>query len=194
MFSYTVMSVRCLLVLVLAAAAIGKLWRRSELEEFSRVLGVGLRLPRARLVAGAWVAVEGLTALGLALPLTVRHAAVLAVLEFGCLTAGAAMLVIQRRGFACNCFGTGHAPLDWRTVLRNGALTGAAVLLAAGLRLPAAAPSAPVTLAAVLTVLVGATLVGQARPLRALLGHSSTRRLTGRPVKSTSVLSGGGLR
>ncbi|MEO7260344.1 MAG: hypothetical protein ABI047_03660, partial [Jatrophihabitantaceae bacterium] len=91
-------------------------------------------------------------------------------------------------------FGTGHARLSWRTVLRNSALTGAAVLLAAGLRLPAAVASAPVTLAAVLTVLVGATLVGQARPLRALLGQSSTRRLTGRPVESSSVLSGGGLR
>ncbi|HEY0165527.1 MAG TPA: MauE/DoxX family redox-associated membrane protein [Jatrophihabitans sp.] len=188
------MSVRCLLVLVLAAAALGKLWRRSELEEFARVLRVGLRLPGARLVAGAWVAVEGLTALGLALPLTVRHAAVLAVLEFGCLTAGSALLVAQRRGFACNCFGTGHSPLSWPTVLRNGALTGAAVLLAASLRMPAAQASAPVALAAALTVLVGATLVSQARPLRALLERSSTRRRAGRAVESSSVLSGGGLR
>lgn len=194
MFSYAVMSLRCLLVLVLAAAAVGKLWRSAELEEFAHVLRVGLRLPKPKLVASAWVAVEGLTALGLASPLTVRHAAVLAVLVFGCLTAGAALLVTQRRGFSCNCFGTGHARLSWRTVLRNGALTIAAVLLAAGLRLPAAEASAPVALAAVLTVLVGASLVSQARPLRALLRQFSSRRPTGRPGESTSVLPSGGLR
>ncbi|MEO7261722.1 MAG: MauE/DoxX family redox-associated membrane protein, partial [Jatrophihabitantaceae bacterium] len=173
MLGYAVMFVRCLLVLVLAASAIGKWWHRSELEEFGRTLRLGLRLPQARLVAGAWVAVEGLTALLLVLPLTVGHAAVLAVLEFGCLTAGAAVLVAQHRGFACNCFGTGHRLLSWRTVLRNGALTAAAMLLVAGLRLPAAAAPAPVTLAAALTVGVGAVLAVQARPLRALLRHSS---------------------
>jgi hypothetical protein len=188
------MSVRCLLAVVLAVAAIGKVWHRAELAEFARVLRLGLRLPKAGLVAGAWVALEGLTALMLAIPLTVGYAAVLAVFEFGCLTAGAAVLVIQRRGFSCTCFGAGHSPLTWRTVLRNGALTLAAGLLVVGLRLQPAAAPAPVTLAAVLTVLVGAVLVGQAKPLRALLGQFSAPRLADHPAPSSSVLPLGGRR
>lgn len=194
MFSYALMSLRCVLVLVLAWAAIGKLWHRSELEAFARTLRVGLRLPMSRLVAGAWVVLEGLTAVGLALPPTADGAAVLAVLEFGCLTAGAWLLVAQRREFACNCFGAGHSPLSWRAVLRNGALTGVALLLAAGLRSPAADAPAPVVLAGVLTVLVGAVLVGQARPLRALFGQFSTPRLSTRTAPPNSVLSFGGRR
>ncbi len=194
MFSYALMSIRCVLVLVLALATIGKLWHRSELAAFAHTLRVGLRLPMARSVAGAWVVLEGLTALGLALPPTVEHAAVLAVLEFGCLTVGAWVLVAQRREYACNCFGSGRSPLSWRTVLRNGALTAAAVLLVAGLRSPAADASAPVVLAGVLTVLVGAVLVSQARPLRALLGQFSTPRLSTRAAPPNSVLPAGGRR
>jgi hypothetical protein len=186
------MSVRCALVLVLAAAAIGKVWHRSELAEFSRTLQVGLRLPQARLVASAWVAVEGVTAIALALPLTAGYAAVVAVGVFGCLTAGAAVLVSQHRGFACNCFGTRQSQLSWWTVLRNGALTGAALLLVAGLRLPGAATTpAPVVLAAVLTVLLGAVLIWQARPLRTLLEQSGAWPPATRTVPSHSVLSGG---
>ncbi|MEO6500689.1 MAG: MauE/DoxX family redox-associated membrane protein [Jatrophihabitantaceae bacterium] len=194
MFSYVLMSIRCLLVLVLAAAAIGKLRHRSELADFGRTLRLGLGLPKARLVAGAWVAGEGLTALGLALPLTVDYAATTAVLVFGCLTAGAAVLVAQRRQFTCNCFGAGHSPLSWRTVLRNGALTGAGALLVAGLRSSAADASAPVVLAAVLTVLVGAFLVGQARPLRILFGQFSFHFLGNRHRPPRSALPVGGRR
>lgn len=194
MFSYALMSIRCLLVLVLAVAAIGKVRNRSGLDDFGRTLRLGLRLPKARLVAGAWIAVEGLTAIGLALPPTVEYAAIAAALVFGCLTAGAAVLVAQRRQFTCNCFGAGHSPLSWRTVLRNGALTGAAMLLVAGLRSPAAAASPPVVLAAVLTVVVGALLVGQARPLRALFGQFTDRPLDNRPVPPSSALTAGGRR
>ncbi len=189
MFSYALMLIRCLLGLVLIVAAIGKLWRRAELEEFSRTLRIGLRLPAARVAATLWAALEGLTAVLLALPLTVRLAAVLAAVEFGLLTAGAALLAAQRRDFTCNCFGTGHATITWRTVLRNAALTAAAVLLAAGLHWPAAT-TAPVVLAAVLTVLVGAVLAGQAGPLRALLRQSATRR----PAAPGSALPLGGRR
>lgn len=193
-FSYVLMTIRCLLALVLAVAAIGKVWNRSELDDFGRTLRLGLRLPKARLVAGAWVVVEGLTALGLALPLTVEYAAIAAALVFGCLTAGTAVLVAQRRQFTCNCFGAGHSPLSWRTVLRNGALAGAALLLVAGLRSPAAATSAPVVLAAVLSVLVGALLVGQARPLRALFGQFTGQPLDNQPVPPSSTLTAGGRR
>jgi hypothetical protein len=191
-FGYAVMSVRCLLVLVLATAAIGKLRRRSELAEFARTLRVGLRLPHARLVAGVWVAVEGGTAIALALPSTVGYAAPLAAAEFGCLTAGAAVLVSQHRGFTCSCFGTRRSELSWWTVLRNGALTGAALLLVAGLRSSAgsAAPAA-VLLAAVLTVLLGAVLAGQAGPLRALLEQSGAWHPATRPAPPRSALTGG---
>lgn len=192
MVGYAVMSVRCLLVLVLAVAAIGKVRDRAELEEFGRTLEAGLRLPGSRLVARGWIALEGLTALLLALPSTVRFAAALAVLVFGCLTVGAAVLVAQRRQFTCNCFGAGHSPLSWRTVLRNGALTGAALLLVVGLRSPAAATPAPVVLAAVLTVLVGASLMGQARPLRALVGQFAGQPLDNQPVPPSSALTAGG--
>ncbi|HEX8092880.1 MauE/DoxX family redox-associated membrane protein [Jatrophihabitans sp.] len=187
------MSVRCALVLVLAISTIGKVWHRSELAEFGDTLRMGLRLPRARLVAGAWVAVEGITAIALALPVTVADAAVLAVGVFGCLTAGAALLVAQHRGFACNCFGAKQSRLSWRTVLRNGGLTAAALLLAVGLRLrgAAAAPPAPVLLAAVLTVLLGAVLIWQAGPLGVLLRQSAIRHQGSRPVTPRSALSGG---
>lgn len=169
MFSYGVMSDRYVLVLVLAASAIGKMTHRAELAEFGRTLRVGLRLPMAGLAARAWVAVEAVTALALALPPTVEYAAALAVGEFGCLTAGAALLAAQQREFTCTCFGAGRSRLDWWAVLRNGALTVAALLLALGLRLQATATPTPVTVAAVLTVLLGAALVWHAGALRALL-------------------------
>jgi len=191
-FSYAVVSVRCLLILVLGASAIGKAWHRAALAEFGRTLQVGLRLPQARLVAGAWVALEGLTALALALPWTVEGAAVMAAAEFGCLTVGAAVLVAQHRGFACACFGARQSRLSWWTVLRNGTLTGAALLLAAGLRLwGAAAAPAPVLLAAVLTVLLGAGLVWQAGALRALLRQTGGGRPSTRAAAPGSVLLGG---
>jgi Methylamine utilisation protein MauE len=191
-FSYVLVSVRCVLVLVLATSAIGKVGHPSELAEFGRTLRIGLRLPQARLVAGAWVAVEGVTAVGLALPLTVGYAAVLSAGVFGCLTVGAGLLVAQHRGFACNCFGTKQSQLSWGTVLRNGALTGAALLLVAGLRLRgAAAAPAPVLLAAVLSVLLGAVLIWQAEPLRALLRQSEVRHPAGQAVPPRSALSGG---
>jgi membrane-bound metal-dependent hydrolase YbcI (DUF457 family) len=191
-FGYAVMSVRCLLVLVLAAAAIGKVLRRSELAEFARTLRVGLRLPYARLVAGAWVALEGGTALALALPSTVGFAAPLAAGEFGCLTAGAALLVAQHRGYTCTCFGAKRSELSWATVLRNGALTVAALLLVAGLRSPGgSAASAAVLLAAVLTVLLGAVLTAQAGPLRALLEQSGAWHPAGGAASPPSAMSGG---
>jgi thiol-disulfide isomerase/thioredoxin len=173
------MSVRCLLALVLAAAAIGKARRRSELAEFARILRVGLRLPGARTVAAVWVAVEGGTAIALALPQTVGYAAALAAAEFGCLTAGAAVLAAQHRGFACACFGAGQSQLSWWTVLRNGALTGAALLLAAAPRLHDGytVPTLEVMLAAVLTVLLGAVLVGQVLILRSLRASPPAGRL-----------------
>lgn len=192
MFSFAVMFVRCALVLVLGCSSIGKLARRAELAEFARTVRVGLRLPQARLVASAWVAVEGLTAIGLALPATVGFASVVAVAVLGILTVGAALLVAQHRGFACNCFGIRRSQLSGGTVLRNGALTGAAMLLVVGLRLrgTAAAP-APVLLAAVLSVLLAAVLIWQAGPLRALLRQAEFRRPVGRAVPPRSVLSGG---
>jgi hypothetical protein len=189
---YAVMSVRCALILVLAGSATGKVRRRAALAEFAHTLRVGLRLPRAELVAGSWVAVEGGTALALALPSTVAYAAVLAVGVFGCLTAGVAVLVSHHAGFACSCFGTRQVQLGWWTVLRNGGLTGAALLLVAGLRLRgAAAAQAPVVLAAVLTVLLGAVLLWQARPLRVLLEQSGAWPPPTRVVPPRSVLSGG---
>ena len=186
MFSYAVTSVRCLLVLVLALSALGKLAHPSALTELGQTLRSGLRLPLARFVAVAWVGLEGITALALALPPTAGYAAVLAVAEFGCLTTGAALLVAQHRGFTCNCFGTGRSPLTWWAVARNGALTAAALLLALSLRLRPAAVPAPVLLAAVLTVLLGAVLVWQARPLRALIEQAGAW-----PGTPRSALSGG---
>ena len=191
MFSYAVVCVRCVLILVLAVSALGKARHRAALAEFSHTLQVGLRLPQPRLVAGAWVALEGLTALGLALPWTVRYAAVLAAAELGCLTVGVALLVAQHRGFACNCFGARQSQLSWWTVLRNGALTAAALLLVAGLRLRgAAAAPAPVVLAAVLTVLLGAGLIWQAGALRALLRQSGAWHSDNGSVVLRSALLG----
>lgn len=170
MFSYAVTSMRLVLVVVLGASAAGKLWNREALNELSHTLRSGLRLPLAGLVSTAWVVLEAVTAAGLLLPLTLGYAAALAVLVFGCLTGGAAMLVAQRRRYFCNCFGVGRSELSRRTVARNGVLTAAAVFVAVGARSSVAGSvPAPVLLAAVLSVLLGAVLYGAARPVRLLL-------------------------
>ncbi len=190
MFGYALMFIRCSLIVVLAVAAGGKAWDRSAREEFEYTLEHGLRLPRARPLATAWVAGEGVTALLLALPPSVAAAAVLATLQFGCLTVGVALLAAQRQGFRCSCFGGGGAELGRRTVLRNGLLTLAALLLAAGVRQPGAAAPPPVALAAVLSVLVGSVLVWQARPLRALVARFIDRPATG-PMPGPARLRAG---
>ncbi|HST49922.1 MauE/DoxX family redox-associated membrane protein [Jatrophihabitans sp.] len=183
------MAVRCLLALVLAAAAVGKVWHPAGIEQFGLVLRLGLGVPHASAVAGGWVVAEGLTALLLVPTATVRPAAALATAEFALLTAGAAVLVARRRGFSCPCFGNGNAPIGWPTVLRNAALTAAALLLVLGLRLPQAAAPAPVTLAAVLTVGLGAVLGWQAPALRSLLEQAGHRE-----TASRSLLTPGGRR
>ena len=191
MFSYAVTSVRLVLVVVLGASAVGKLWNREALDELSRTLRSGLRLPLAGLVSTTWVALEGLTAVGLLLPQTLRYAAATAVVAFGCLTGGAALLVAQRRRYFCNCFGVGRSELSRRTVLRNGVLTGAAVFVVVGGRSPAASSApAPVLLAAVLTVLLGAVLYLAAGPLRVLLAHPRPGRPRTGSVPPGAVLSG----
>ena len=63
-------------------------------------------------------------------------------------------------------------------------LTLAALLLAIGLRQPAAAAPAPVALAAILSVLLGSVLAWQARPLRALVGQFVARRPATRSVRA----------
>jgi hypothetical protein len=174
-FGYVLVSLRCLVIVVLAVSAAGKVAHRGALQEFERTLRQGLRLPRARLLAGAWVAAEAGTALLLVLPPTVGFAAVLAGCQFGCLTLGVALLVPQRQGFRCSCFGGSGSELSWWTVLRNGTLTLVGLLLAVGLRQPAAAAPAPVALAAILSVLLGSVLAWQGRPLRALVGQFAAR-------------------
>ncbi len=189
MLGFALMSVRCLLALVLAAAAFGKVRQRSGFEQFGTVLRLGLGVPHAGVVAACWVAGEGLTALLLALPATVRPAAALAAAEFALLAVGAGVLAARRRGFSCPCFGNGDAPVGWPTVLRNAALTAAALLLALGLRLGQAGAPAPVTLAAVLTVGLGGVLGWQAPALRSLLEHCGYRS-----TASHSALPMGGRR
>lgn len=173
MVGFLLVSVRCVLALVLIAAAAGKVWRRSGIEQFGLVLR-GLGVPHALPVAGAWIAAEGVTALLLILPPTVRPGAELATAQFAVLTAGAVVLAARRPGFSCPCFGKGNAPIGWLTVLRNAGLTAAALLLALGLQFSRASAPAPVALAAVLTVGVGVLLSWQAPALRSLLGR--TRR------------------
>jgi hypothetical protein len=183
-FGYALMSIRCLVILVLAFSAFAKVRDRSAMAEFGRALEVGLGLPQSRLLAAGWVAGEAATALLLVLPPTAAIAAVLATVQFGCLTVGVTFLVARRRGFRCTCFGGGGSELGWPAVLRNAALTLAALLLAAGLRRPAATAPAPVALAAILSVLVATVLVWQARPLRALVAQSVHQRPAIRPVEA----------
>jgi Methylamine utilisation protein MauE len=192
-FSYAVTSVRFLLVVVLGASAMGKLWNREALDELSRTLRTGLRLPMARSVSTGWVVIEGLTAVALIVPASLEYAAVLALVVLCCLTGGAAVLAAQHRGYACNCFGVGRSELGWPTVWRNGVLSVAAVFLAVAVRSPAgeSAP-APVLLAAVLTVVIGAAMYSAARPLRILLAESRPARRATPPVSQKSAMSGGG--
>jgi hypothetical protein len=194
-FSYAVTSVRFVLVVVLGASATGKVGNRKGLDELSQTLRSGLRLPMAGVVSRVWVALEALTALGLTVPPTLRYAAILAVIAFGCLTGGAALLVAQHRGFACNCFGARRAELSWLTVVRNSVLSAAAVFVAIAVQSPAGRSTpAPVLLAAVLTVAVGAALCATARPLQALLAHGRPKQPAAPARARESALSGGGRR
>lgn len=155
MFGCAVTSVRFALAVVLGASAMGKLWNRKGLDELSRTLRLGLRLPMARLVTTGWLAIETATAVGLLLPTTFGYAAAMAVLVFSCLTVGAALLAAQHRGFSCNCFGVRGSQLSRRTVLRNGVLTGAALFVAVAAWSPGGGwRPAPVSPAAVLTLLL----------------------------------------
>lgn len=159
----TLLSVLCRLALVgvLVAAAAGKLADRDG----TRVAAAGLGVPRPLLGAAVWAlsALELTTAALLLAP--APWAPVGFVLAVALLLAfSAAVARALRRGdaVACHCFGArSTGPADRGTLVRNGALTAAALLgLATSTRVVAlptelAALGAP-TLAVLLLVVLGA--------------------------------------
>ncbi|PZF80775.1 MauE/DoxX family redox-associated membrane protein [Jiangella anatolica] len=135
MIAFVAELARWALVLVFAAAVIGKLVWPDGLSGLAATLRAGLHVP-ARLAGPAAVALltaEAAVAGLVAVPAT----ATAGLLAAGALSAGltAGTIVLARRADAlpCRCFGAGSAPVGWTTVLRNAGLTalaGAALALA----------------------------------------------------------------
>lgn len=126
---------RCLLALVFAVSAGGKLRDRASRRAFGQSVREMRLVPRplAGLVAGLVIAAETVTAAALVLPgppvVAAAGLALAALLLTGFL--GAIGLVLRRgRPLSCRCFGVSSVPLGAEHLVRNGALLAAA---AAGL-------------------------------------------------------------
>jgi hypothetical protein len=169
---YAGLAARLLLVLVFAAAAAGKSWRRGSFDAFVSSLAA-LRLFPRRLsapVAVTTVVAEAVTAVLLAVPATAGTGLALAM---GLLAAFVAGILAARWGgrqVACRCFGATGMPLGIPHVIRNALL---AAVAAVGL-LALDASSAPGSVhpgglvIAGVTAAVGALLVVRMDDLLAL--------------------------
>jgi hypothetical protein len=122
--AYVLVSCRLLLLVVFAAAALGKLGSRRAWTGFRQsVRGLGLVPDRAtRAVAAAVVGGEVATVALLVFSATVPAALALAAALLAAFTAS--ILVTLRRGVRapCRCFGSASLPLSRRHVVRNGLL------------------------------------------------------------------------
>ncbi|MEU0396133.1 MauE/DoxX family redox-associated membrane protein [Streptomyces sp. NPDC006208] len=127
---YIGLAARLLLVLVFAAAAAGKSWRRGSFDAFGSSL-TALRLFPRRLsapVAVATVVAEAVTAVLLAVPATAGAGLALALVLLGAFVAG---ILAARRGgrqVPCRCFGATSMPLGIPHVIRNALLAAVAVV------------------------------------------------------------------
>lgn len=126
-----VLALRFLLSSLFLTAGVAKLTRRRELEGAVRnyeLLPVRLVRPVARALGPAEVAGAILLAAGLA---TTATAAVLATM-LAIFTAAVVVNLLRGRDIDCGCFGVvAERRIGWSTVLRNAALIGCAVVVAA---------------------------------------------------------------
>ncbi|ALC23833.1 MauE/DoxX family redox-associated membrane protein [Streptomyces pristinaespiralis] len=129
---YVGLAARLLLVLVFAAAAAGKSWRRGSFDAFVSSLAALRLFPRrlSAAVAVTTVVAEAVTVVLLAVPATAGAGFALAILL---LTAFVAGILAARQGgrqVPCRCFGATGTPLGMPHVIRNALL---AVVAAVGL-------------------------------------------------------------
>lgn len=122
-------ALRCLLVLVFAAALAGKLRGEGAAGDFARWVAELRIVPasRAGAAATATLAAEGASAVLLLTPWTVLPGLVLAGGLLGVFAVAA--YSVHRRGIAatCRCFGRSDAPLGLRHVVRDAGLALAAL-------------------------------------------------------------------
>lgn len=123
-----ILALRIVLIGVLLVSGVAKLYDREGSKEAMRGFGVPERLIPAGAMALPWV--EMLLALGLVFAPTLPWAAMLIALMF--LVFALAMVRVARSGeqMECHCFGQlSSAPVSWKTVGRNAALTAIAVIV-----------------------------------------------------------------
>ncbi|GAA0928705.1 MauE/DoxX family redox-associated membrane protein [Nonomuraea longicatena] len=133
--TYLALGCTALLAFVFAASALGKIRSPGEFRaSLPRLVPVPAAL--AGPLAGAVIAVEGLTALLLALPVT-RPAGLWLALALTLAFCGVVEHAVrQGAGIPCRCFGASSAPLGRRHLVRNGVLAASALtaLLTGGAR------------------------------------------------------------
>ncbi|MET9413954.1 MauE/DoxX family redox-associated membrane protein, partial [Streptomyces klenkii] len=127
--------IQCLIGVVFLASSAGKAAGRRSFDRFvSSVAGMQVvPVRRARPVARTVVAAEGAVCVSLTVPVpaaTVVGLAIAAVL-LAVFTAGITLSVRRGVRAPCRCFGASPAPLGPRHIVRNLALTAAAVTGAA---------------------------------------------------------------
>ncbi|SDU81063.1 MauE/DoxX family redox-associated membrane protein [Jiangella alkaliphila] len=176
---------RWALILVFAAAVVGKLVWPDGLTGLGTTLKAGLHVP-ARLAvpaATALVVAEAVVAVLLVVPVTLTAGLLAAGLLSAAMTAGTVVLARRTEALPCRCFGSGSTPVTWSTVLRNAGLTAVAAgaLALSGLEDGRDAGLA-VSLAALMTA-AALLLAGRQLALRAPRGHSGHQHgAAGRPV------------
>src|SRR5690242_6510066 len=117
------LGLRLWIVLVLAAALVGKLWKRAAWREFREMLAT-IGVP-PRLVGATAVAVAAVEATVVALgpwPRTAPVGMAVATGLFLAFTVGVAVVVRRGIAAACRCFGAGGTRLRRLHVVRNAVL------------------------------------------------------------------------
>jgi hypothetical protein len=175
-----------LLALVLGVAGIAKLVDPAGTRQTLRAFGVPAPIdaPGAFLLPLAELLIAG----ALLLPVGKRWPATGGLLLLAVVSAGVMNSLVHGRRPDCNCFGRlGAAPVGWRTLARNGALAGAAVVLVAapderaGQTVAALQLAAFALLTGALVLAVGARASGYSLgPLEERLGE---RRVLGPSVR-----------
>ena len=149
-----VFTVRALLVIVFAVAAIGKFGSRGRFDAFTASLAPLVpRTGRRRSVAAGIATVEVAIVVLLALPSTVTAGLALAVALLASFCVGIAHALRRGRVLSCRCFGSNGGALTRTHLVRNGLLLTAATAAALS---PATGPPAPA--AAFPALLVGGFL------------------------------------
>jgi hypothetical protein len=159
---YLELSARLLLVLVFAAAVLGKVRGRRAFESFAASVDQFGVVPRrwTPMVARATILVEAAAALALAVPATVAAGYVIAGGLLAALTVAAAVALRRGRRPNCHCFGVAGTPISRRHLVRNVALALVAGLGLVG-QLVGTGPGQPAgaALAAVAAVVMAALVV-----------------------------------